>query len=104
MTEHVSHTVTRPLNIAIYAVPETRHHTPPEPHPIVLSYLDVVVQGYLRVYGEAGAHRFFETTEGWGLPVLNDRAAPRYPRHQPLSAAETAFVDTKLADLRVPIL
>jgi hypothetical protein len=31
--------------------------------------------------------------------VLNDRAAPRYPRHKVLSAAETALVDDHLARL-----
>jgi hypothetical protein len=30
------------------------------------------------------------------VPILNDRAAPRYPRHQRLSAAETAQVDAML--------
>ncbi|WP_200898804.1 hypothetical protein [Candidatus Rhodobacter oscarellae] len=37
--------------------------------------------------------RFFESTDGWEALVLDDRAVPRYPRHQPLSAAETALVD-----------
>ena len=64
-----------------------------------MSYLDVVVQGYLRTFGPDGALRFFETTDGWGSPILNDRAAPRYPRHQQLDPDETHFVDTQLARL-----
>ncbi|MGR3805339.1 gamma-glutamylcyclotransferase family protein [Marinibacterium profundimaris] len=104
VTDQVRHSVTRPLSIAIYAVAEEDQHVPDVPHPILMSYLDVVVQGYLRVFGEAGAHRFFETTEGWDSPILNDRAKPHYPRHQTLSTAERAFVDDKLAALNVPIV
>ncbi|MGV6846845.1 MAG: gamma-glutamylcyclotransferase family protein [Marinibacterium sp.] len=99
VTERVSHPVTRPVHIALYAVPEDQHRPASAPHPIVLSYLDVVVQGYLRVFGESGARRFFETTEGWHGPILDDRAAPRYPRHQTLTAAERAFVDGFLETL-----
>ena len=54
--------------------------------------------------GSAGADRFFATTEGWDLTILNDRAEPRYPRHQQLSADETAFVDERLAALGVRIV
>ncbi|KEJ89106.1 gamma-glutamylcyclotransferase family protein [Sulfitobacter donghicola] len=66
-------------------------------HRIPLSYLDVVVQGYLREFGAAGVSNFFATTDGWETPVLNDRAAPTYPRKQILSAQETALVDQHLA-------
>ena len=60
-------------------------------------YLDVVVQGFLREFGEAGAQRFFETTDGWEVGIVNDRAAPLYPRHRVLSAEERAFVDGAIA-------
>ena len=64
---------------------------------ILLSYLDVVVQGYLREFGAGGVADFFATTDGWDTLVLNDRAAPKYPRAQILSAQETALVDQHLA-------
>ena len=64
---------------------------------ILLSYLDVVVQGYLREFGAGGVADFFATTDGWDTHVLNDRAAPKYPRAQILSAQETALVDQHLA-------
>lgn len=67
--------------------------------PILLSYLDVVVQGYARVFGKDGVSRFFESTSGWDAPILNDRATPRYPRHQLLSTEETALVDDHLTRL-----
>ncbi len=65
--------------------------------PILLSYLDVVVQGYLREFGPQGVARFFASTHGWDAPILNDRDSPRYPRRQTLSAQETALVDACLA-------
>ena len=83
----------------VYAVPHI-HAAPPDTlHPVLLSYIDVVVQGYLQVFGEAGAIRFFETTDGWDAPILNDRAAPVYTRNQVLSEWETGFVDAWLAEL-----
>ncbi|MEM1360288.1 MAG: gamma-glutamylcyclotransferase family protein [Pseudomonadota bacterium] len=71
--------------------------------PILLSYLDVVVQGYLHVFGEDGAKAFFDTTAGWDRPVLNDRSAPRYSRHQVLAPEEIALVDNGLKALSVPV-
>lgn len=83
----------------IYAVPGASVVIRPEPAPILLSYLDVVVQGYLREFGEGGAHDFFATTAGWETPVRDDRAAPQYPRHQILSRAERDFVDARLVEV-----
>ncbi|RLJ51688.1 gamma-glutamyl AIG2-like cyclotransferase [Litoreibacter meonggei] len=78
------------------------HLAPPDqPHPILLSYLDVVVQGFLRVFGEDGVEQFFDTTDGWAAPILNDRVNPLYPRHQVLTPQETELVDSHLADRKV---
>ncbi len=92
----VTHDLTPAPDMAHYAVPETQT-TQQGDHRIILSYLDVVVQGFLKVYGAAGVARFFDTTSGWDTPVLNDRAAPRYPRAQVLSHLEMALVDQHLA-------
>jgi hypothetical protein len=97
VTAQVSHAVTRPLEVQVYAIPEGLHGAPDERHPVLLSYIDVVVQGYHREYGAAGVARFFETTAGWDAPILDDRAAPIYPRHQPLTDRERALVDEHLA-------
>jgi hypothetical protein len=67
-----------------------------EEHPILLSYLDTVTQGYLREFGEAGARRFFETTGGWEAPVFDDRATPVYTRATAISPEERDFVDAEL--------
>lgn len=79
--------------IAIYAIAPERMGPATKDHPILLSYLDVVIQGYLRHFGKDGVERFVASTHGWDAPVLNDRAAPIYPRAQRLTDAETALVD-----------
>ncbi|WP_413852704.1 gamma-glutamylcyclotransferase family protein [Albidovulum sp.] len=84
----------------IYAV-DPAHALAPRPLPILLSYLDTVVQGFLREFGEEGVARFFATTVGW-TALLDDRAAPLYPRHQPLTAAERALADAHAESLGLP--
>lgn len=103
-TRSVRHPVRAPIDIAVYAVPESRHTAPTDRYPLLLSYLDVVIQGYLREFGESGADRFFDTTKGWDTPILDDRGTPRYPRHQQLTADQTAYVDDRLAALKVRIV
>ncbi|MCC0074825.1 MAG: gamma-glutamylcyclotransferase [Rhodobacter sp.] len=88
-----------PVAAQVYAVAPETMVVQADPAPILMSYLDVVVQGYLREFGERGARDFFATTDGWDTPVLNDRAAPRYPRAQVLTGAETALVDALLASV-----
>ncbi len=93
-----------PVAAQVYAVPPASVVTQADPAPMLLSYVDVVVQGYLREFGEAGAQDFFATTDGWDIPVLDDRAAPRYPRAQVLSVAERAFVDSGLAGVGARVI
>lgn len=80
-------------DVAIYSIPAGKHGAPTMAHPVLLSYLDVVIQGYLHEFDEAGVANFFDTTEGWDAPILDDRAHPHYPRHQDLTPEETALVD-----------
>jgi Gamma-glutamyl cyclotransferase, AIG2-like len=84
-------------DIQIYRTRAEHDADPSADHPILLSYVDVVVQGYLREFGQAGADRFFATTHGWNVAVLDDRATPIYPRHQSLTVEEMGFVDQRLA-------
>jgi hypothetical protein len=70
-------------------------------HPIMLSYLDVVIAGFLRTFGSAGADHFLTTTDDWHVPVLNDRAAPRYPRALSLTSGERGRVDRCLEELAI---
>lgn len=103
-----AHQIHHPLphapQIAVYSIPEGQHDTPCDTHPALLSYIDVVVQGYLREFGEEGAARFFDTTDGWDTPVLDDRAKPLYPRHRQLSPVERAFVDAQLQARRIRVV
>ena len=88
------------LAAQVYAVPSDNALSPTVQNSILLSYLDAVVQGFLHEYGESGVAAFFETTLGWSAPIDDDRAAPRYPRAQVLTAQERALVDRWLAAAR----
>ncbi|MEM1388874.1 MAG: gamma-glutamylcyclotransferase family protein [Pseudomonadota bacterium] len=91
VTEMVDHGSPIGDHIEVYQVlpgPE-----PERPSHLLLSYIDVVAQGFLREYGEAGVAHFFETTAGWAAPLEDDRHAPIYARAQLLSKAETDLVD-----------
>ncbi|GAA6182011.1 MULTISPECIES: gamma-glutamylcyclotransferase family protein [unclassified Shimia] len=97
VTSEISHKNTNDIDIALYAVPDHVKAQPDVRHPILLSYLDVVVQGYAEIFGKAGVENFFETTTGWDVPVIDDRSDPIYPRHQTLSASDISLVDQYLA-------
>ena len=97
----VRHGLHPKADIRLYHAPEHLHRPHSGHHPILLSYLDVVVQGYYRIGGESAVDAFFLTTDGWDAPVLNDRAAPRYPRHQRLSANEVELGNTWLDRLGI---
>lgn len=97
----VDHPLADAHSIALYSIAADAHGKPDRAHPVLLSYLDVVVQGYLQCFGRDGVERFFATTSGWGAPVMDDRAAPLYPRHQPLTDEETHLVDEALERLNV---
>ena len=68
--------------------------TPDAEHPLLQSYIDVVVEGGLE-YGEAFAREVIETTEGWSDYWLNDRESARRPW---VRNPEAAAVDKALAD------
>jgi hypothetical protein len=58
----------------------------------------VVLQGFIQIYGELGVREFMDTTDQWNRPVLNDRAAPLYPRHQKLEDRQRQLVDALCKD------
>ncbi|MEQ6204606.1 gamma-glutamylcyclotransferase family protein [Sulfitobacter sp. HNIBRBA2951] len=100
--DSVTHPRDAATQVSHYSVPQHTWVAGADQH-ILLSYLDVVVQGYLREFGAGGVAEFFATTDGWDTTVLNDRAAPRYPRAQSLSTQETALVDQHMALRNVTI-
>ncbi|SLN21109.1 hypothetical protein ROA7450_00745 [Roseovarius albus] len=103
-TEQTEHALQPTPNIAVYAISEIKHDKPATQTSVLLSYLDVVVQGYLNEFGKSGVSRFFETTDGWDAPIINDRSDPIYPRHQNLSPYERALVDEHLRSRGLPII
>ncbi|MBC58740.1 MAG: gamma-glutamylcyclotransferase [Confluentimicrobium sp.] len=100
----LAHHAPHPVAVQIYAVHPRHSDHPDTRHPILLSYIDVVVQGYLREYGVEGARRFFDTTDGWDAPIRDDRAAPVYTRHQHLDDDERRFVDRQLSRLSANLI
>ena len=99
----VSDAVSLPAPVALYATPHLQAASDPAKM-VLLSYVDVVVQGFLERFGEDGVARFFATTTGWNVPVLADRSAPRYPRHQVLTDSERALVDHHLSEKGVQLI
>ena len=92
------------LPVQVYAVPQENRLPPSRTNPLILSYIDAVVQGFLREYGPEGAAHFFETTHGWNAPIIHDRARPIYPRSQRLTGEEQMVVDAGLASLGVSFI
>ena len=103
-SHQIVHDMPKSPDVVVYSIPDGKHGQPERSCPVLMSYLDVVVQGYLQEFGEDGARAFFSTTEGWDAPILDDRAKPVYSRAQMLSPAEHALVDEMLASLGVDVI
>ncbi len=84
--------------VSVFCIPAQSRSAPQE-HKLLLSYVDVVVQGFFQNFGAEGVQRFFASTDGWDAPVIDDRIAPRYPRHQSVSQQERALTDEWLANI-----
>lgn len=98
----VDHTHPETPDIAVYAVDPAKMRNS-DAHMILLSYLDVVVQGFHEVYGNEGVTHFFDTTDNWHTPILDDRDAPVYPRHQQLTQTQRHLVDDNLNRLSAQV-
>ncbi|GAA0782890.1 gamma-glutamylcyclotransferase [Roseibium denhamense] len=70
-------------------------------HPILQTYLDCVLAGFFQIWGEAGIRHFLQTTDGWHVPVLNDRSTPHYPRAVRLERDLEALIDDMLEPLNL---
>jgi hypothetical protein len=103
-SDQIDHSIEIPHEVSIYAIPNGQHIAPSERHPILLSYLEVVVQGYLNEFGKDGVAEFFDTTDGWDAPILDDRAAPLYPRFQSLSRAEKALTESHMTRMNCRLI
>lgn len=66
-------------------------------NPVWLSYVDTVAQGFHDIWGPDGVEHFVATTDGWWIPIVDDRDAPAYPRAAALTQREKDVVDATLA-------
>ncbi|MFT6696515.1 MAG: hypothetical protein ACJAXU_002021, partial [Paracoccaceae bacterium] len=101
--QNVSHKHPDPISVQMYKTKPGNDAAPNIRHPILLSYLETVIKGYLDVFGESGVDDFFETTDGWDSPIQDDRSSPIYPRHVSLTDDVRCFVDEKLDSIAVRI-
>lgn len=69
-------------------------------YPLLQSYTDCVLAGYLEVFGWAGVDRFIGGTQGWSAPIFPDRDHPIYPRAISLTADITAAFDERIEAAR----
>ncbi len=86
-TEPVAIYVSRPEHVAMANAD----------YPLLQSYTDCVLAGYLDVFGWAGVDRFIGSTQGWSAPIFADREQPIYPRAVSLSVEVTAAFDERIA-------
>ncbi len=71
-----------------------------EEFPVMRSYADCVIAGYLRTFGYDGAKRFLDSTEGWDSPWVDDRERPRHPRAVTLTTDEQGAIESLLTAIR----
>lgn len=84
------------INLHVY---EARHELPAiVSEPLILrSYLDAVMAGFLREFGEDGVTRFVSETDDFHTSLHEDRHAPSYPRSVTISDAEIDVFAAALA-------
>ena len=104
VTQFVEVDVNQPTSCSVYVAAPLKDIDNNLKSPILMSYLDVVLQGFFQIYGEAGMDHFLETTDGWDRPIQNDRAQPVYPRHRELSALEIELIDRRINELKLEII
>jgi len=97
----IRHNAPAPVKVQIYRTQREHEEAPDVRHPVLLSYLDTVVLGFLDVFGAEGVTRFFQTTDGWDTPILDDRATPIYPRAVIPEPATRRMIDGHLDRLAV---
>ena len=81
----------------VYVYEAQTNTAPHDPgHPILQSYLDAVLQGYLREFGRQGVHDFIGSTDGFERDIHTDRHDPIYTRPVTLADEERHLFDTLL--------
>ncbi|MDJ0857661.1 MAG: gamma-glutamylcyclotransferase family protein [Dinoroseobacter sp.] len=91
------------LDLHLYRAKPAHVGPPSLRHPVLLSYLDTVVEGYLSVFGARGVAEFFATTAGWDAPIRDDREAPVYARATQPDGEVRSMVDGALRALSAQV-
>ena len=99
-SEMVDHMSSKADSISFYRIPNYNLASV-EKCPILLSYLDVVLMGFLQRFGKQGFLNFFETTDCWDCGIFDDREMPKYPRAQEYENSFYAAVDNALIDHQI---
>lgn len=93
-----------PAQCTVYVYQAISYLPPHRQEPRILqSYLDAVLQGFLREHGRAGVERFVSSTRNFHFAVHGDRDDPVYPRAVTLSAFEQDYFDALLAEAGIRI-
>jgi hypothetical protein len=86
-----------PADCTIHVYQAISYLPPHREEPKILqSYLDAVLQGFLREHGKAGVERFVAGTRNFHISIQADRHKPIYPRAVELTPAERAYFDEVL--------
>ena len=83
--------------VFVYRSREARRAGADADHPVLQSYVDCIMAGYLERFGPAGLDAWLASTGGWEAPLEDDRAEPRYPRAVRLPAETLGRFDALLA-------
>jgi len=81
------------------SLPENRALADSE-HPILQSYVDCVMAGYLRRFSETGLRALMDSTRGWDRSIFDDRVDPFYPRWVEVDDISCAMFDEYLDKVR----
>jgi hypothetical protein len=90
---------TLPSRLFIYRSTPASYRLGSREYPLWLSYIEVVMDGYLQTFGDAGLDRFIATTSYWATPILDDRELPKYPRARQLPVERRLLFERKLFSL-----
>jgi cation transport protein ChaC len=88
--------------VYVYQSELPRRFLADDEHPILQSYIDCVLAGYLTQFGRSGMQAMVDSTRGWSRPVMNDREAPHYPRAVDIDVDLQLSIDQLLASTKTP--
>ena len=69
-----------------------------ENNPVLQSYVDCVMAGYLHRFGEQGVRDMVSSTRGWDRPLFDDRNDPFYPRWVAVEASARQYFDALITE------